>query len=100
MKYLITESQVDKIIHTFLNKQDFIIMNPIDDYIYWDRKDYENGISNIVISTHKKSICFINAKLVNFITSFFGLDRGDAMNIIGDWVEGQTGFEFKNLLIM
>lgn len=75
-------------------------MNPIDDYIFWDRDDFENKISNIVISTHKKQICFINAKLVKFITSFFGLDRGEAMNIIGDWVESKTGFEFNNLLIM
>jgi hypothetical protein len=37
--------------------------------------------------------------LVNFITSFFGLDRGEAMNIIGDWVERETGFEFDNILI-
>lgn len=99
MKYLITESQFEKVIFKYLDNQDFIKMNPIDDYIYWNRSDYENGIPTIVISTHKKSICFINAKLVNFITSFFGLDRGEAMNIIGDWVERETGFEFNNILI-
>ena len=41
----------------------------------------------------------MDANFVNTISDFFGLDRGDTMNIIGDWVESKTGFEFKNLLI-
>ena len=42
----------------------------------------------------------MDVDFVNTISDIFSLDRGDAMNIIGDWVESKTGFEFKNLLII
>jgi hypothetical protein len=101
MKYLITESQLEKVIFRYLNIQNFYVTKFNDDYNFWNSYDIENPSfdSKIIISTHKQIYCFIKKDFVETISSFFSLDRGDTMNIIGDWVESKTGFEFKNLLI-
>ena len=101
MKYLITESQREKLVFKYLDRQNFYVTIFGGDYNFWDRSDIENRNfdSKIIISTHKKEYCFMDVDFVNTISNFFSLDRGEAMNIIGDWVENKTGFEFKNLLI-
>lgn len=101
MKYLITESQREKLVFKYLDRRNFYVTNFTDNFFFYDREDIEtrNFNSKIIISTHKQKYCFMNADFVNTISDIFGLDRGDTMNIIGDWVESKTGFEFKNLLI-
>ena len=101
MKYLITESQREKLVFKYLDRQNFYVTRLNDDYHFWNRDDTgnRNFDAGIIISTHKKTYCFIQKDFYHTISSFFSLDRGDTMNIIGDWVESKTGFEFKNLLI-
>lgn len=101
MKYIITESQREKLVFKYLDRQNFYVTNFTTDFNFYNREDIENRNfdSKIIISTHKKEYCFMDVDFVNTISNFFSLDRGDAMNIIGDWVESKTGFEFKNLLI-
>ena len=101
MKYLITESQREKLVFKYLDRQDFYVTNFTVDFNFYNREDIENRNfdSKIILSTHKKEYCFMDVDFVNTISDIFSLDRGDAMNIIGDWVESKTGFEFKNLLI-
>lgn len=101
MKYLITESQLDKVVFKYLDLQNFYVTKFNDDFNFWNRDDIENRNfdAKILISTHKQNICFMDANFVRTLHNFFGLDKGEAMNIIGDWVESKTGFEFKNLLI-
>jgi len=98
MKYLITESQLEKVIFRYLNIQNFYVTNNDGDYHFWNNYNIENR--EIIISTFKQTYCFIKKDFVKTISSFFSLDRGETMNIIGDWVESKTGFEFKNLLII
>lgn len=101
MKYIITESQREKLVFKYLNRQNFYVTKFNDDFNFYNREDIENRNfdSKIIISTHKQKYCFMDANFVNTISDIFSLDRGDTMNIIGDWVESKTGFEFKNLLI-
>ena len=101
MKYLITESQFDKVIFKFLDNQNFYVTRFGDDYNFWDRSDIENRNfdAKIIISTHKKEFCFVNRHFYHTLSSLFSLDRGDTLNFIGDWTENKTGFEFKNILI-
>ena len=100
MKYIITESQREKLVFKYLDRQTFYVTK-YDDFNFYKREDIENRNfdSKIIISTHKQKYCFMDANFVNTISDIFSLDRGDSMNIIGDWVENKTGFEFKNLLI-
>ena len=98
MKYLITESKLEKVIFRYLDIQDFhVTRHNNNDYNFWDRRDYENGILTITISTHKQINCFIQADFTDSVSSLFSLERYDTINIIGDWVESKTGFEFKNI---
>lgn len=101
MKYLITESQREKLVFKYLDRQNFYVTIFGGDYNFWDRSDIENRNFDaaIIISTHKQKNLFVQKDFYHTISSFFSLDRGDTLNFIGDWVESKTGFEFKNILI-
>ena len=101
MKYLITESQIDKAIFKYLDNQDFIItgddtslffVNSEEDEYAQIRYDEDNGW------------CYINYKLIGEISSFFSLELNDSEEVIGRWVESTlqmrvtTTFEGYNTL--
>ena len=84
MKYLITESQLDKVIFKYLDNQDFIqivkgsriyFVNSKNDEYSQIRFDKDDGW------------CFIDYYLIEEISSFFSLQRFDSERIIGKWVE-------------
>ena len=86
MKYLITESQLDKVIFRYLDNQDFIqivkgnriyFVNSDDDKYAQIRYDEDDGW------------CFIHTNLVKEISSFFSLQRFDSEKVIGRWVENK-----------
>ena len=84
MKYLITESQIDKLIFTYLDNQDFIVkgddtslffINSESDELAQIRYDEDGGV------------CFINIDLNKEISSFFNLGRDTSQKVISKWVE-------------
>ena len=84
MKYLITESQLDKVIFRYLNNQDFIqiekgnniyFVNSEGDVYAQIRYDKNNGW------------CYVYWKLINEISSFFSLGQNDSQKVIGRLVE-------------
>ena len=84
MKYLITESQLNKIIFDYLNGQDFIrieknyriyfVNSEGDEFaqIRYDEDDVE---------------CLIYIDLIKEISTFFSLQSSDSEEVIGRWVE-------------
>jgi len=84
MKYLITESQFDRLIFRYLDNQDFI---PIEkgDNIYFVNSE---GDEYAQIRYDKDDgWCYIHYKLVDEISSFFSLEESDSEKVIGRWVE-------------
>jgi hypothetical protein len=84
MKYLITESQREKVIFRYLDNQDFI---PIEkrNKIYFANSE---GDKYAQIRYDKSDgWCYISWKLVDEISSFFSLDESDSEQVIGRWVE-------------
>ena len=84
MKYLITESQFDKVIFRYLDNQDFI---PIEreDSIYFVNSE---GDRYTQIKYDKDDgWCYIYYKLIEEISSFFSLIEIDSKEVIGRWVE-------------
>jgi len=84
MKYLIKESQFDKIIFKYLDNQDFIqikernrtyFVNSEEDEDVQIRYDEDDGW------------CGINYKLLEEISSFFSMKKSDSESVIGRWVE-------------
>jgi len=93
MKYLITESQFDKVIFKYLNNQDFVqiergrniyFVNSENDKYAQIRYDKEDGY------------CFINFDLISEISSFFPLNESDSEEVIGRWVENTTKNKVTN----
>jgi hypothetical protein len=92
MKYLITESQFDKVIFRYLNNQDFIQIEKVN-RIYFINSE---GDEYAQIRYDKKDgVCFISYKLVNEISSFFSLRTSDSEEIIVKWVENTLQMKVK-----
>jgi hypothetical protein len=84
MKYLITESQRDKVIFKYLDNQDFIQIEK-GDGVYFVNSE---GDEYAQIRYFKKdSKCVIYTGLIGEVSSFFSMQGYDARETIGRWVE-------------
>ena len=95
MKYLITESQFDKVIFKYLDNQDFYKMKYQYGYVFWGSKEsWESGGYISINANRVNKECFVNSDLVVEVSSFFSLDLETALNIIGEWVKTKIDFDF------
>lgn len=93
MKYLISESQIDKIIFKYLDIQDFIQIKK-NDIIYFVNS---NNNSSPQISYNKNNgQCHIHYTLINEISKFFSLHYSDCEKVIGKWVENVLQMNVAN----
>jgi hypothetical protein len=93
MKYLITESQFDKVIFKYLDNQDFIQIKN-DDKIFFVNSE---GDEYAQIGYNKNNgWCLIYFKLVNEISAFFSLQNSDSESVIGRWVEHTLQMKVTN----
>jgi hypothetical protein len=83
MKYLITESQLDKFIFKYIDLKRFIRIEG-DGNIYFVNSD-DDEFAQIKYKSNGR--CCIDTKLVKEISSFFSLNRYDSQEVIGKWVE-------------
>ena len=86
MKYLITESQFDKVIFRYLDNQDFIVTGD-DTSLFFVNS--ENDKYAQIRYEEKNGWCLINLDLIKEISSFFSLERSDSEKVIGRWVENK-----------
>jgi hypothetical protein len=84
MKYIITESQIDRAVFRYLDNQDFIKFEK-DDFIYFVNS--ENDLYSLIIYYKDNGWCDIEPNLIEEISSFFSLDDSDSKEVIGRWVE-------------
>ena len=84
MKYLITESQLDKVIFKYLDNQDFIQIET-DDNIYFTNSE---GDEHAQVRYDKRNgVCYIYWKLIQEISHFFSIEYSDSELVIGRWAE-------------
>jgi len=84
MKYLITESQIDKVVFKYLDNQDFVQIG-YGENIYFvnsEKDEYAQIRYNV-----RANWCTVNYDLMNEIVSFFSLGNSDAILVIDRWVE-------------
>ena len=93
MKYLITESQFDKVIFKYLDNQDFIQIEK-DDRIYFVNS--ENDEYSQIRFDKEDGWCFIYYKLIEEISAFFSLQESDSEQVIGRWVENTLQMRVTN----
>ena len=95
MKYLITESQFDKVIFRYLDNQDFIRIEK-GNRIYFVNSE---GDEYAQIKYNKNDgWCFISIDLIKEISSFFSLQRSDSKEVIGRWVENTLQMKVTDTL--
>ena len=88
MKYLITESQFDKVVFKYLDLEKLVQIDKEDKILFVnsERDEYAQ------IRYNKESgRCYISSKLINKISRFFSLDESE--EIIGRWVENTLQME-------
>ena len=84
MKYLITESQLDRMIFKYLDNQDFIQIEK-NNRIYFINSEGDEYAQ--IRYNEDSEVCFINIDLVKEISSFFSLELSVSKEVIGRWVE-------------
>jgi hypothetical protein len=93
MKYLITESKLEKVVMKYLNGLDLKILDKIT-HIYFVRESHDDYAYVVYdIYNHK---CIIYYDLIGEITSLFSLDSNYSEELIGKWVEDTLGMEVKS----
>ena len=95
MKYLITESQFDKVIFRYLDNQDFIQINK-GDKIYFVNS--ENDKYAQIRFDKYGGWCYIDYDLIEEISSFFSLGLSGSEEVIGRWVENTLQMKVTNTL--
>jgi hypothetical protein len=92
MKYLINESQIDKVIFKYLDNQDFIIKKSaktsfgVSNIIHFLNSEGDLRADSI-INFYRDGDCWINAELIDEIATFFSMNFDDSKYVIGRWVE-------------
>ena len=84
MKYIITESQFDKVIFKYLDNQDFIQIDKDDKIYFLNSEGDEYGQ---IRYDKEDGWCYIYYELLDEISSFFSLQDSDSAEVIGRWVE-------------
>ena len=84
MKYLITESQLDRVVFKYLNNQDFIQIKKGDNIYFVNSEGDEYAEIRF---DKKESWCYVHLGLIEEISSFFSLGATDSKEIIGKWIE-------------
>jgi len=85
MKYLITESQREKLVFKYLDNQDFIKIKKYDSLI--DFVNSEGDVHAQISYDKSDGCCLIYHNLIEEISSFFSLQHSDSEKVIGKWVE-------------
>jgi hypothetical protein len=93
MKYLITESQLDRAIFIYLNNQDFIQVKRKNNTYFVNSEGDEYAQ---IIFDKDDGWCIINYELINELSSFFSLDDFDSEQVIGRWVENTLKMRVTN----
>ena len=93
MKYLITESQFDKVVFKYLDNQDFIQIKK-DDRIYFVNSETDKDAQ--IRFDKDDGWCFIYYELINEISAFFSLQRSDSEKVIGRWVKNTLQMKVTN----
>jgi hypothetical protein len=84
MKYLITESQLDRVIFRYLDIKNFIqIKKGATIFFVYSEDDEYSEIRYDKIS----GWCYIVVSLINEVSSFFSLSISESIELISRWVE-------------
>jgi type IV secretory pathway VirB9-like protein len=97
MKYLITESQLDKVIFKYLDYQDFIRIER-KDKIYFVNSENDEYSDSLIIH-YRNGDCVMSFELINEIATFFSMEFDSSKYVIARWIENTLGRRVKEIII-
>lgn len=92
MKYVITESQLDKVIFRYLDVQDLNIIK-IGASTYFSYPDDNFAQIKYGGNHANNELCFIFIGLIGKVSSLFSLNSYQSTRIIGQWVKKKLNLE-------
>ena len=94
MKYLITESKLNKAIFRYLDNQDFVVIK-ISNRLYFVNSE---GDEFAQIKYYPEDRwCTIHYDLADEVSKFFSLDYSDSISVINRWIENKFGRKSINV---
>jgi hypothetical protein len=93
MKFLITESQFDKVVFKYLDNQDFIRIDKGNKIFFVNSEGDEYAQ---IRYDKKDGWCMIYYELVSEISRFFSMEESDSKEVIGRWVENTLQMKVTN----
>jgi hypothetical protein len=100
MKYLIKESQFDKVIFKYLDNQDFIIKKMNSDNItYFVNSENDEFSGGLIQHYRSGGECVISYELINEIAEFFSMEFNSSKYVIARWIENTLGKRVKEIII-
>ena len=94
MKYLITESKLEKVIFRYLDNQDLIRVE-YGNNIYFVNS--ENDEYAQIRYDKLDGWCTIERKLMKEIADLFSLDNNNSISVIAEWIESKTGLHYRTV---
>ena len=105
MKYIITESKLEKVIFKYLDIQDFVIYDnkkKFSNYIYFlnSESDRESQISVYTNNAfgEVRNWVFVNYDLIEELSDFFSIDKLDCLDIIRVWIIDTLGIKVGKIM--
>jgi hypothetical protein len=95
MKYIITESQLDKFIFKYIDLKRFIQIKK-NNKIYFVNSEGDEYAQ--IRYNEDSGWCYIEYDLIEEISSFFSLQIPDSKEVIGKWVENTLQMKVTNTM--
>ena len=97
MKYLIKESQFEKVVFRYLNT-DLTMDENMSAYVFYVPNPTEKADSGRVIVCFKSDMgCFIDSDFAQDICDVFSLTPEESLEIIGKWVENKLDITLNSV---
>jgi hypothetical protein len=97
MKYLITESKLEKVIFKYLDNQDFVQIER-GNGIYFANSEGGEYI-NSLIEYFRSGECVISFELIDEIKDFFSIEFNNSKYVIARWVENTLDRRVKEVIV-
>ena len=99
MKYLIKESQFDKVVFKYLDNQDFIIKNSVTLNVTYFVNSENDKYSDSLIQYYRSGECVMSFELIDEIAEFFSMEFNSSKYVIARWIENTLGRRVKEIII-
>jgi hypothetical protein len=100
MKYIVSQSQLDKIVFKYLDNQDFIIKRMSGDNItYFVNSENDEFSGGLIQHYRSGGECVMSFELIDEIATFFSMEFNSSKYVISRWVENTLGRRVKEIII-